>query len=61
MDLEKEAGGDGPGWRQIKCKALCGSKVLALGKDYNYANLVSDDSGKTVVAKSGCCKLVALT
>lgn len=41
----------------------CGSKVLARAKDDNYANLVSeDDSGKTVVEKSGCCKLVkALT
>lgn len=62
MDLEEQAGGDGPGWQQRKRKALCGSKVLALAKDYNYVSLVSeDDSGKTVVENSGCCKLLALT
>ena len=62
MDLEEQAGGDGPGRRQRKCRALCESKLLGLANNYNYANLVSeDDSGKTVAEKSGCCDLVALT
>lgn len=41
-----------------KEQSTMGEKFLALGKRLNCANLASeDDSGKTAVEKSGCCKL----
>lgn len=58
MDYKGQAGSNGPGWWQRKGKALWEKSFWHLAKVCNCANLASeDDSGKTAVEKSGCCKL----
>lgn len=63
MPLGKGRTGVDPEEWAAKAQSSVEEKLLALAKDCNCANLASgNDSGKTVVEKSGCCKLVkALT